>query len=56
MRSPMMKMLNKDTALVTVGQVAAKRALRDKKVSQRDESLYRSDHWYGVTPIYILCI
>jgi len=33
----MMKMLNRDTALVTVGQVAAKRALRDKKVSQRDE-------------------
>jgi hypothetical protein len=32
----MMKMLNRDTALVTVGQVAAKRDLREKKVSQRD--------------------
>jgi hypothetical protein len=32
----MMKMLNSDTALVTVGQVAAKKDLREKKVSQRD--------------------
>lgn len=32
----MMKMLNRDTALVTVGHVAAKQALREKKVSQRD--------------------
>lgn len=33
----MMKHWNNDTALVTVGQVAAKQALREKKVAQRDE-------------------
>lgn len=49
-----MKHMSGDTALVTVGQVAAKQALREKKVADRDalnEDIAKLDAWLAAAAV-----
>jgi hypothetical protein len=49
-----MKHMTGDTALVTVGQVAAKQALREKKVAERDAlnaDIERLDAWLAAAAV-----